>query len=362
MVEYNKEIYQKEKKPLDYDNNSLTYSSGEFTKEDKKIAIKAFSRLHSASLWYLFIATAVIYIIQVILLLTLSENQLTALINSPYYVWGMQVLSMYVIAFPLFMLMISKLPKAEREKSNISFKEFVYIFLASEAIMLAGSLFSEWVIGMFESMLGFEVPNATSDMILNAPIWLVILVAVVIGPIVEEMIFRKAYIDRLSIYGDRLAVVVSAVAFGLFHCNFYQLFYATALGLVLGYVYTKTRRSIYNCLLHMAINFMGTMPSLLLSDSIDRLNALDEDAILEGQHLIDALLVMGVSGLIYLFALAGAIIFIVATLKRAYRFSNECDIKMPFYRLPRVVLFNVGTLVFLIYCLLECFLSLFITA
>ena len=48
--------------------------------------------------------------------------------------------------------------------------------------------------------------------------------------------FRKLIIDRMSIYGDKLAIIVSSIAFGLFHGNFYQIFYATLIGFILGYV------------------------------------------------------------------------------------------------------------------------------
>ena len=45
--------------------------------------------------------------------------------------------------------------------------------------------------------------------------------------------FRKLLIDRIVPFGQRVAVVVSGLAFGLFHGNFYQFFYAFSLGAVL---------------------------------------------------------------------------------------------------------------------------------
>lgn len=341
-------------------SNELISTQAEFTKEDKKQAVKTFSRTHISLVVYLFVAGLVISLIQYAILFMYGENKLIELMEGPYFIWILQIVSMYLVAFPLFLLMLRKLPKAEREKSNMSLKEFGYIFLVSEAIMFVGSIFSQWLVSVFESYMGTTIGNTTSDLIMETPLWLIILVVVIIGPIVEELIFRKAMIDRLSVYGDRIAVVASAFAFGLFHGNFHQLFYATALGLVLGYVYTKTRRSIYNILLHMAVNFMGSVPAVLLTDSLNRLNALPEDAVIEGQVALDLMLVNAYSQIQLGLAIAGIITLIVATFKRSYRFSDECDIKVPFINRFRVYFFNFGTLTFLAYSILQCIMSLFI--
>ena len=343
---------------MNYYKYTPNASSGEFTKADKRRAVKTFSRVHGSLVGYTVFALAVAYIIQLITMMIAGLDGLEALSENPYYFWGLQVASMYVIAFPLFLLLIRRMPVAKREKEGMSLKEFGAIFLVSEAIMLLGSLFSQWLTGMMEIFLGHEIPDTTSDIIISSPLWVIILVVVIIGPIVEEMIFRKAMIDRLSIYGDRLAVVVSAFAFGLFHGNFYQLFYATALGLVLGYVYTKTRRSVYNCILHIVINFMGTVPAILLQDSLDRINALPEDALIEGELLLDMTILSAYSLLQYGLALAGIIILITATVNRTYRLSDRCEIKIPTKNLPRVLIFNIGTLLFITFCLVQCLMSL----
>lgn len=339
--------------------NALSTAHGEFTREDKRRAIKAFSRCNLSLVVYMIVAVLVISLVSTISLAVLGEENYVKLADGPYFIWILQVLGMYVIAFPVLLLMLRKLPKADRQRSSMSFKEFAAIFFVSEAIMLIGSIISQWIVSLFETKLGIEVPNQTSDLITNSELWIVILVAVVIGPIVEELIFRKAIIDRLSVYGDRVAVVVSSLAFGLFHGNFFQLIYATALGLVLGYVYTKTRRSIYNCLLHIAVNFMGSVPALLIQGSLDRLNALPEDAVIDGAIATDIILVNTVSLMQYGLALIGIVIFIIATLNRSYSFSNECDIKIPAINRFRVYFFNFGTLLFIAYFALQCYTSLF---
>ena len=333
----------------------------EFTSEDKKRAIKTFSRFNLSVTAYSLVGVAIIYIFQFVSLALFGYDRLIELSESPYYTFGLQVAAMYLIAFPLFLLMIRKLPSRECPKSEMSLKEFGCIFLVCEAIMMLGSLFSNWLTTIIEGIIGHEIPNTTSDVISASPIWLIILVVVIIGPIIEEMIFRKAMIDKLSFYGDRLAIIVSAFAFGLFHGNLYQLFYATALGLVLGYIYVRTRNSMYNCIMHIIINFMGTIPSLLAQDSMDRLLALPEDAVIDGSMLSDYYIVLGVSGLQYTLAIAGIIVFWIATSRKAYSISQSCDIYIPTKDLARVVVLNAGSILFLVYHIAECISSILIT-
>lgn len=324
-------------------------------------AKKAFSGVYGSIAAYTVISIALVYIIEIVTAILLGADGYLAIGENIYYIWGVQVASMYLVAFPLLLLFVRKLPVAKRESSSMSAKEFFYIFLVSEAVMLLGSLISAFITELFGRLLGHEIVDTTSDLIDKTPIWITILVAVVIGPIIEEMIFRKVAIDRLSIYGDRLAVITTAVAFGVFHGNFYQLFYATAFGLILGYVYTKTRKSIYNCLLHMAINFVGTVPSLLTQDALERLQALPEDALIEGTLINDYYAVMSVSALQYALAGLGVWVFIEATRNRAYRFTDNCDVQLPRPDIARACLLNPGVIIFLIVSVGQCILSLFLT-
>ena len=322
-------------------------------------ARKSYSRVLGSVAAYIVISIALIYLADIITLITIGPDRFIALEENSYYLWGMQLLP-YFIAFPLFILFVRKMPSAKRESSPISAEEFGYIFLISQGISMAGSIISGWVVSFFEMILGHEIANTTSELIDKTPIWIIIIIVVIVGPIVEEMIFRKLMIDKLSVYGDRLAVVVSAVSFGIFHGNFYQLFYATALGFVFGYMYTKTGRSQYNCLLHMAVNFMGTIPSLLTLDAYERLSSLPEDAMIQGNLIIDYYLVTFTSYLQIGLAIAGAIILINAIRKRKIEFTNNQSLVLDKKDYPRVVFLSFGSIAFLVVCIAECIFSLFV--
>ena len=73
---------------------------------------------------------------------------------------------------------------------------------------------------------GETMVNQVEEMIMDMSLWAVILSAVILAPIMEELIFRKLVLDRLAGYGPAVAMSVSRV--GLWSCprQFYQFFYA----------------------------------------------------------------------------------------------------------------------------------------
>lgn len=61
----------------------------------------------------------------------------------------------------------------------------------------------------------------------------------IIAPISEELLFRGLLLRSIAPYGKKLAVIGSAILFGLYHANPIQTPYAILVGLVLGYVTLK---------------------------------------------------------------------------------------------------------------------------
>ena len=75
-----------------------------------------------------------------------------------------------------------------------------------------------------------------------------------VAPFMEELLFRGVLLRKARRFGDRTAVVFTAVMFGLMHGNLNQFLYAVVIGLVLGYLAVRTNRILYNVLLHMTVN------------------------------------------------------------------------------------------------------------
>lgn len=73
----------------------------------------------------------------------------------------------------------------------------------------------------------------------------------------EEFLFRGLICGRLLPYGKTVAIVGSAVLFGLMHGNLGQLFYTTMAGVLLGWCYAETRSIWPGVIAHMLNNLTG---------------------------------------------------------------------------------------------------------
>lgn len=90
---------------------------------------------------------------------------------------------------------------------------------------------------------------------------------VVIAPLFEEYWFRGIVLEALRPYGNGFAILVSGLLFGLTHANFNQFFYASVLGICLGYIAVSTKSIVTTTIMHAMFN--GISGLLLLFITFD---------------------------------------------------------------------------------------------
>lgn len=182
----------------------------------------------------------------------------------------------------------------------------------SLAIVFVGGLLGNALAALFS---GGMAQNRLDNIVGGIPAWLNILAVVVVGPIVEEWLCRKQIIARVRRYGERLAIVVSALVFALFHLNLYQFFYAFGLGLVLGYIYMRTSQLKYTIGLHMAINFLGSVVGPFFSDWSDAHSAALDAGDVSGPELVVGVAAM-LYILLYLVAVVAGVVLLIVKCRR----------------------------------------------
>ena len=211
--------------------------------------------------WALFWAAAAMFGTQfaVVGLVRLLARQL---LGNAIFLWVISVGSVYGLGFPLFWLIIRRLPAPPKPDPALLRRPFgLGRFLQLYLMALAGLYLSNlaslgvlWIIGLLR---GNAVTNPVES-VSEYPVALNLLLGCVIAPLAEETMFRKLLLDRLRPYGDKFAIFTSALCFGIFHGNLNQFFYAFVIGLVFGYVAARTGQIWQTVLLHAMINVIST--------------------------------------------------------------------------------------------------------
>lgn len=174
-----------------------------------------------------------------------------------------------VFLFGILNLAMINHEKSKPEKKSISFGKLALILWCG---YIASSIFS--IIGNYanESMLapfGYDLTdtNVSLEMMMSFSGFkgfaLEIIFFGILGPLMEELIFRKTIIDNFSKYGMGAAIIVSSVTFGLFHGNISQCFMAMVLGAVFAYVYSLSGKIIYSAIMHMTINIYNIVTVMI---------------------------------------------------------------------------------------------------
>ena len=178
-------------------------------------------------------------------------------------------LSMYLIAMPLLVIIVRTIPgmvihKKKNDGRAMDYRLFFMCYALMYVTNVIGTFYDSY---LRNTKKGDLVDNPIQDILTGLSPLTAFFLMVICAPIVEEYVFRKLIIDRTVQYGQATAILLSGLMFALFHGNFNQFVYAFTLGVFWGFIYVKTGRLIYTVALHMTVNFLGSIPGLLLMKS-----------------------------------------------------------------------------------------------
>ncbi|MCM3125844.1 CPBP family intramembrane metalloprotease [Mesobacillus sp. AQ2] len=180
-----------------------------------------------------------------------------------------------VISFSLTLLIILLILRKERT-INADLRE-VSSPASSAAWAFAGvflALFAQSIAGSIESMLGIEMGSENTQEIIKLierfPV--VILVSSIIGPILEEIVFRKIIFGSLHRKMNFfLAALISSVIFALAHMEPEHVILYSAMGFTFAFLYVKTKRIIVPIIAHVTMNTMVVLLQSVFREDIERM-------------------------------------------------------------------------------------------
>lgn len=314
---------------------------------DLKPVRKVFSRVG----WSLCAIIAALLLVQVplVLLLDVFWPDGCWLTDSSTGTWLLTFVPLYLVAIPVGMLFLRRIPAQPPQPASMGAKNF-WIFLPICFFLT----YSGNIVGNLLSSLisGGDAQNALDQYVMDTNP-LKILFTVILAPLFEEYVFRKQLIDRTRVYGEQIAVLLSALTFGLFHMNLFQFFYAFLVGWVFAYIYTRTGKLRYPVILHSIMNFMGSIvaPFILSLLDLEALSNIDPNATDEELMAVYATMLPGLLlYFAYLIVLLGmsvaGLVLLIRQCRRLKWLPGEAQ--LPQRTHIKTVYLNAGMLVFLI--------------
>ncbi len=280
------------------------------------------------------------------------------LAKAEWWMWLTMALPMYLVAFPLCAKLLTRLPAQAPPSQALTKKQILALIPITVFLMYAGS-----IVG---SVLSFILSGGQAQNNLEAltesqhPLRYIIMV--VAAPVFEEWICRKWLLDRVRCHGELIGATMSGLIFGLLHQNFFQFFYAFALGFVFSWMYLRTGRIRYSVFFHMGVNFLGSVVAPLVLSVMD-MEAVE--ALSGGQFSPEAILSI-ISGYLLTMAYGSmllglsvlGLILLIRLRRRIEWQPNPYGLTLKAALKPSLL--NVGMILYMVLCTIAFILALFV--
>ncbi|MBC6299273.1 CPBP family intramembrane glutamic endopeptidase [Listeria booriae] len=162
------------------------------------------------------------------------------------------------IAVIIVWLLLRKQPrstKIEQGQPTSAGVSVIYAVLGFVALLIG-----QYIAIAIMSMFGVGGASQNTEMLgeLARAVPLMIVFTSVLAPILEEIVFRKIIYGGLaSRMNIHVAAVISSLFFGLMHMDLAYLLVYFVIGLILCYMYTKTKRIAVPIAAHMLMNVIA---------------------------------------------------------------------------------------------------------
>ncbi|MEN8138449.1 MAG: type II CAAX endopeptidase family protein [Bacteroidota bacterium] len=168
------------------------------------------------------------------------------------------IATIYLVYWIIIKKEKSDIEKGTESKTNIlNFSlgkpgKYLYIIIISLIMMLWVDFFAslipmpDWAIELFEKAFNLSVPN--------------IIMIAIFAPLLEEILVRGLVLrGYLQNYTPNKAIIASAIFFGFIHLNPWQFIAGFISGLLLGYLYYKTKSLTPSILVHFLNNSLSVI-------------------------------------------------------------------------------------------------------
>ncbi|MCH1627453.1 CPBP family intramembrane glutamic endopeptidase [Ferdinandcohnia quinoae] len=178
----------------------------------------------------------------------------------------------FVAALPIVLYLLRQDMKERRQNPKRSTKWEAFgwaiagVFMAFAAQIIAANI----EIHLFGIEAGSE--NTQNIMALVKSVPFLIIVVSVIGPILEEIVFRQIIFGALyKRFNFFIAGLLSSLVFAVVHMDFSHILLYTAMGFTFAFLYVHTKRIIVPICAHVAMNTFVVVMQTIFADDIERI-------------------------------------------------------------------------------------------
>lgn len=206
----------------------------------------------------------------VLLSLALSSGLFAGMDGNTAYLIQTAVSFLFLYIIPMICAALLLKPKgmcAEVYQKPVYFSNAMGMFPAMYGLSFLVNLLTMLASNLFRNTDLYKSFNTVNELRPDNMFCAVVLLVqlVVIAPLFEEFWFRGIVLQSLRPYGNGFAIFVSGLLFGLTHANFSQFFYASVLGICLGYIAVSTKSIITTTVMHAMFNGMSGIMLLLIT-------------------------------------------------------------------------------------------------
>lgn len=161
---------------------------------------------------------------------------------------GLMIL--YALGLGLFAYITRNIPTWKYEKKKVSFKTIALCFLLQFTAIL-----------VLMVLVNISGSNSTASDI-NATSLYMLFMLLIFNPVIEEIVFRKLFADKLLKYGEKFYIIVSSFCFAIVHgvsLGVPQIVYTFILGMIWSYLMVKTGDIKLAIIMHALSNLFGSI-------------------------------------------------------------------------------------------------------
>ena len=187
-----------------------------------------------------------------------APNALTDLVSGSALAWAIMLSGIATIGIVALLKMIDW-----KTVLNVKMIDWKW-----SLVSIVACVFGIFALNILEEMT--DLPNLMEEQFINLTNSLTGALSIgVIGPIIEELIFREGVEGYMLRNGvpKWTAITVSALTFGIIHLNPAQMPFAAAMGFLLGIIYYKTGNIVITSILHILNNSVAVWQMYSLGDA-----------------------------------------------------------------------------------------------